>query len=128
MAASGKNPKKRNSLAGTKKGTSVSARRLQKSPVARAKKKAYDTEYHKDPERKKYRAALNKANKNKGTYGNKDGKDESHDSKGGTKKESQSSNRARNGKGGTPSTRNVTPAKLKISSPTKKKKVLKKKK
>tara|TARA_R110002126_G_scaffold249300_2_gene392204 strand:- start:499 stop:855 length:357 start_codon:yes stop_codon:yes gene_type:complete len=112
MAASGKNPKKRNSLAGTKKGTSKSARRLQASPKARAKKKAYDTEYHKSAKRKKYRAKLNKANRDKGTYGNGDGKDESHDSKGGTKKESQSKNRARNGKGGKASTRKSTPKKL----------------
>tara|TARA_R110001592_G_scaffold243219_2_gene504162 strand:+ start:1429 stop:1788 length:360 start_codon:yes stop_codon:yes gene_type:complete len=113
MAASGKNPKKRNSLAGTKKGTSKSARRLQASPEARDKKKAYDTEYHKSEARKKYRAKLNKANRDKGSYGNKDGKDESHDSKGKTKKESQSENRARNGKGGKSSKRKSTPTKLK---------------
>jgi hypothetical protein len=111
MAASGKNPKKRNSLAGSTKGTSKSARRLQKSPAARAKKKAYDTEYHKSEARKKYRAKLNKANRKKGTYGNGDGKDESHDSKGKTKKESQSKNRARNGKGGESSTRKATTSK-----------------
>lgn len=108
MAASGKNPKKRNSLAGTKKGKSKSAKRLQKSPAARAKKKKYDTEYHKSEERKEYRAKLNKVNRKKGTYGNGDGKDESHDSKGKTKKESQSTNRARNGKGGKPSTRKAS--------------------
>ena len=123
MAASGKNPKKRNSLAGTKKGTSKSAKRLQKSPAARAKKKAYDTEYHKSEERKKYRAGLNKKNRDAGTYGNKDGKDQSHDSKGGTKTESQSSNRARNGKGGKPSTRKATTT---TKSSAKKKRVLKK--
>jgi len=111
MTASGKNPKKRNSLAGTKKGTSVSAKRLQNSAEARAKKKAYDTKYHKTEERKKYRAGLNKANRDSGTYGNKDGKDKSHDSKGKTKNESQSSNRARNGKGGKPSTRKSTSTK-----------------
>lgn len=37
----------RNSLAGTKKGTSKSARRYQNDPKARAKKKAYDKEYNK---------------------------------------------------------------------------------
>jgi len=108
MAASGRNPKKRNSLAGSKRGTSKSARRLQKSPKARAKKKAYDKEYHSSPERKKYRAKLNKANRKAGTYGNKDGKDMSHDSKGRTRKEAQSKNRARNGKGGKSSTRKAT--------------------
>lgn len=105
MAASGKNPKKRNGLAGSKKGTSKSARRLQNSPAARAKKKEYDSKYQSSPERKKYRAKLNKANREAGTYGNGDGKDMSHDSKGRVKKEAQSKNRARNGKGGKPSKR-----------------------
>jgi len=116
MAASGKNPKKRNSLAGTSKGKSPSARRLQKSPAARAKKKAYDTEYHKSPARKKYRAKLNKDNRKAGTYGNGDGKDRSHDSSGKTKSESQSTNRARNGKGGKSSTRKSSTTK-KTSAP-----------
>jgi hypothetical protein len=118
MAASGKKPKKRNGLAGTKKGTSKSARRLQNDPEARKKKAAYDTKYHKTKARKEYRSKLNATNKKKGTYGNKDGKDESHDSKGGTSKEAQSSNRARQGSGGKPTTRKAT---------TKKKNVTKKK-
>ena len=46
--------------------------------------------------RKRYRAALNKANRKAGTYGNKDGKDMSHTKKGKLVKESQSKNRARN--------------------------------
>lgn len=37
----------RNKLAGTKTGKSESARRYQKDPKARAKKKAYDKEYNK---------------------------------------------------------------------------------
>ena len=118
MAASGRNPKKRNSLAGTKKGKSKSAKYLQNNKKARDKKKAYDTEYHKDPKRKKYRAKLNKANRKAGTYGNGDGKDMSHDSKGRTRKEAQSKNRARNGKGGKSSTRKATTRK----STTRKKK------
>lgn len=52
--------------------------------------------YQSTEKRKKYRAALNKANRKAGTYGNKDGKDMSHDSCGNVKKESQSKNRARN--------------------------------
>jgi hypothetical protein len=108
MAASGKNPKKRNSLAGTSRGKSKSAKYLRKNKKARDAKKKYDTEYHKSKKRKKYRAALNKVNRKKGTYGNGDGKDESHDSKGKTKRESQSKNRARNGKGGKPSKRKPT--------------------
>jgi hypothetical protein len=92
------NKSKRNSLAGTKRGTSKSAKYFQENPEARAKKDAYNTEYHKTSERKKYRAGLNKANRNSGTYGNGDGKDMSH-GKGGLKKEKQSTNRARNGRG-----------------------------
>jgi hypothetical protein len=99
MATSGKNPKKRNGLAGTKKGTSDSAKYLHTHPAARAKKEAYDKKYHQTEKRKVYRAELNKANRNAGTYGNGDGKDMSHDSRGNTSKESQSANRARNGRG-----------------------------
>lgn len=46
-----------------------------------AKKRDYKDEYKKfqsSPERKKYRAELNKYNREKGTYGNGDGKDASH--------------------------------------------------
>lgn len=89
---------RRNKLAGTKKGTSKSAKYFQTHPEARAKKDAYNKAYHATPERKKYRASLNSANKKAKTYGNGDGKDMSHGT-GGLKKESQSSNRARNGKG-----------------------------
>lgn len=92
---------KRNTLAGTKRGKSKSAKYFQSNPEAKAKKDAYNTEYHKSEERKKYRAALNKANRKKGTYGNKDGKDISH-GKDGLRQESQSKNRARNGKGRRP--------------------------
>jgi hypothetical protein len=46
---------------------------------ARAKKAEYDTEYHSTKERKKYRAFLNKKNRDAGTYGNGDGKDYDHD-------------------------------------------------
>ena len=92
--------KKRNSLAGTKKGKSRTAKYYQSNPKAREKKKAYDKKYHSTAKRKKYRAALNKENKNKGTYGNKDGKDRSHTRSGKLVNESQSKNRARNGSGG----------------------------
>lgn len=88
----------RNGLAGTKRGTSKSAKYFRENPEAKAKKDAYNTEYHKTSERKKYRASLNKANRDKGTYGNGDGKDMSH-GKDGLKKEDQSKNRARNGRG-----------------------------
>jgi hypothetical protein len=89
----------RNSLAGSKKGTSKSAKYFQENPEARAKKNAYNKEYHASKERKEYRAELNKANRNDGTYGNKDGKDKSHTKSGKLVSENQSTNRARNGRG-----------------------------
>lgn len=47
--------------------------------AARAKKAEYDTEYHSTRERKKYRAELNKKNRDAGTYGNGDDMDYDHD-------------------------------------------------
>jgi hypothetical protein len=82
------------------KGKSKSAIYFQKNAEARKKKNAYNTAYHATPERKKYRVKLNKANRKAGTYGNGDGKDMSHTKSGKLVKESQSTNRARNGKGG----------------------------
>lgn len=90
----------RNKLAGTKTGNSTSAAFFQNNPESRKKKNAYNKKYHKSKARKKYRAKLNKANRKAGTYGNGDGKDMSHDTKGKLRKERQSTNRARNGKGG----------------------------
>lgn len=49
------------------------------NPESKEKKKAYDTKYHSTEERKKYRAFLNKKNRQAGTYGNGDGKDYDHD-------------------------------------------------
>ncbi len=60
------------------------------------KKRAYDKAYASTDKAKKYRASLNKANREAGTYGNGDGKDMSHSLDG--KKlthEAQSKNRAR---------------------------------
>ena len=42
----------RNKLAGTKTGSSKSAKYYQSNPEARAKKEAYDKEYHSTDERK----------------------------------------------------------------------------
>ncbi len=95
----------RNKLAGTKKGESKSAAYFQSNPEAKKKKDEYNKKYHKTKARKEYRAKLNKANRKAGTYGNGDGKDMSHDSKGKVSKEAQSKNRARNGKGGKSSKR-----------------------
>ncbi len=83
---------KRNRMAGKhpsydKLGMSVEAIRA---------KKAYDKKFHKTKERKKYRAELNKKNRDAGTYGNGDNKDVSHKKDGSTEMESQSKNRARN--------------------------------
>jgi hypothetical protein len=60
---------------------SKSAKYYADNPEAREKKKQYDTEYHSTTERKKYRAFLNRKNRNAGTYGNGDGKDYDHDEK-----------------------------------------------
>lgn len=65
-----------------------------------AKKRAYDKKYHATSERRKYRSELNKKNRDKGTYGNGDGLDESHMMNGKTKKENKSTNRGRNGQNG----------------------------
>jgi hypothetical protein len=89
----------RNSLAGKSKGKSKSAKYFASHPEAKAKKDAYNKEYHASEERKNYRARLNKANRDAGTYGNKDGKDMSHTKSGKLVSENQSTNRARNGKG-----------------------------
>ena len=59
-------------------------------------KQDYQREYNKSPTQKKKRAALNKDNRERGTYGNGDKLDVSHKKGGGTKLEGQSKNRARN--------------------------------
>ena len=56
--------------------------------------------YNAKPGPKKRRALLNKINRRKGTYGNGDGMDNSHTSKGKTVKEKASKNRRRNGNNG----------------------------
>lgn len=84
----------RNKLAGTTKGTSKTAKYYHEHPEARAKKEKYDSEYQDTPSRSKYRSNLNKINKEKGTYGNGDGKDVAHKSKAKTRMQSQSANRA----------------------------------
>ena len=98
MAASGKNPKKRNSNAGKSTGKSKSAKYFASHPEARAKKNAYNKAYHQSDERKKYRADLNKANRDSP---NKKGEDKSHTKKGKVVNEKRSTNRKRNGRGGT---------------------------
>ena len=84
----------RNKLAGTKTGASKSAKYYQENPEARKKKLAYDKKYGSTDSRKEYRAELQKINRDKGTHGNGDGKDASHQSKTKTRMQSQSKNRA----------------------------------
>jgi hypothetical protein len=64
-------------------------------PNAKKKKLEYDKKYQKRPGQSKYRSELNKYNRERGTYGNGDGKDATH--KGGkiVGFEGQSKNRAR---------------------------------
>ena len=54
-----------------------------------------EAEYQASPERKKYRAELNKYNRDEGTYGNGDGKDASHKKGKIAGFEAESKNRAR---------------------------------
>lgn len=72
-----------------------SARYYRSNPEARAKKKAYDTEYHATPERKKYRAGLNRARRERNLKGNE--KDLSHTKDGRLVLESKRRNRGRQG-------------------------------
>jgi hypothetical protein len=78
------------------------------NPEAKAKKAAYDKKNDATPERRERRAELVKINRDKGTYGNGDGKDWSHTKKGvvmkkasvnrGSKSDSAGDKRARGGK------------------------------
>lgn len=92
----------RNSLAGSKKGKSESAKYFQTHKESREKKNAYNKEYHSTSERRKYRSELNKENRKSGTYGKMSemGKDRSHTKSGKMVLENSSANRKRNGKNG----------------------------
>jgi len=59
-------------------------------------KRAYQRKYNKKPKEVKRRVELKRINRQKGTYGNGDGKDVSHKKGGGTFMEKASKNRARN--------------------------------
>jgi len=76
-----------------------SARYYHSNPKARAKKKAYDTAYHKTPERRRYRSKLWMERRRRGIAG-KGGGDLSHTKSGGLVIEDASKNRARQGAGG----------------------------
>jgi hypothetical protein len=83
----------RNKLA----GKHPSYDKLGMSEERKKKKLEYDKKYQATEKRKKYRAELNKANRDAGTYGNNDGVDMSHTQKGSIVKEKMKSNRARTG-------------------------------
>lgn len=59
-----------------------------------------EAEWQSSEKQKKYRAELNRKNRDAGTYGNGDKKDMSHTKSGKMVSESQSANRSRNGKDG----------------------------
>lgn len=84
----------RNSLAGSKRGKSRTAKFYQENPDARKKRDEYNKEYHSTPARKKYRAVLQAINRKNGTHGNLDHKDQAHVSKTKTVSQDQSKNRA----------------------------------
>jgi hypothetical protein len=77
-------------------------------PEARAKKQAYQREYNKRDSQVKKRVELTKVNRERGTYGNGDGKDAAHTKKGivmkkasanrGSKSDMPGDRRARGGK------------------------------
>jgi len=79
-------------------GASKSSKYFAENEESRKKKNAYNKEYHSTPQRRRYRSELNKINRKKGKKG--DGKDVSHQADGTVKMETESANRARNGKGG----------------------------
>jgi hypothetical protein len=63
------------------------------NPEARKKRLEYQAEYNKRPEQLKKRIELNKINRDRGQYADKDGKDMSHQKNGRVIEESASKNR-----------------------------------
>jgi hypothetical protein len=63
------------------------------NPEARKKRLEYQAEYNKRPEQLKKRMELNKINRDRGQYADKDGKDMSHKKNGRVVEESASKNR-----------------------------------
>jgi hypothetical protein len=76
--------------------------KLNWSPSSIQRKKEYDKKYSSSKSRKKYRAELNKENRQDGTYGKmtKMGMDRSHTKSGKMVLELRRLNRSRNGKNG----------------------------
>ena len=67
-----------------------------KNPAARKRRLKQQAKYNKTAKAKNKRVELNRLNRQRGTYGNGDGKDVSHCKGGGTVLEKASTNRARN--------------------------------
>lgn len=63
------------------------------NPEARKKRLEYQAEYNKRPDQLKKRIELNKINRDRGQYADKDGKDMSHQKNGRVVEESASKNR-----------------------------------
>lgn len=63
------------------------------NPEARKKRLEYQAEYNKRPDQVKKRIELNKINRDRGQYADKDGKDMSHKKNGRVVEESASKNR-----------------------------------
>ena len=74
------------------------ARSSSGAKYANGNNKSYQKAYDARPMQIKKRAALNKENRKRGTYGNGDGKDVSHRKNGKTFLEAASKNRARKGR------------------------------
>lgn len=55
-----------------------SAQYYKENPESKAKKDSYNKEFNRKPEQRAKRAELVKVNRDRGTYGNGDGKDASH--------------------------------------------------
>lgn len=86
--------KKRNYLTNsTNMGASKTSKHYAKNPESAEKRREYQRKYNKTEKAKDYRAALNKENRKRGTYGNGDGLDVSHQPNGKTKLEPASKNR-----------------------------------
>lgn len=75
-----------------KKGKS-SAQYYKENPESLKKKREYQREYNKKPSQVEKRVELAKVNRERGTYGNNDGLDASHQKNGSIKMEKASKNR-----------------------------------
>ena len=85
-----------------KKNGKSSAQYYKENHESAKKKREYQREYNKKEEQVKKRVELTKINREKGTYGNGDGKDYDHATK---RMVDKSVNRGRNGSNNTPATK-----------------------